>query len=224
MALYAIGDIHGHSSLLQLLMETVAPTPDDTLVFLGDYVDKGPDVAGTLDYLIQLASRNQCIFIRGNHDQSLLNAIQDTSRVSMWECLAGQSPLASYGSGSTRQLLHCIPETHVEFLRDTCCNYHETEHYIFVHAGIRQDLSPEEEEVERLHWSSMSLAHPHSSGKTVICGHTAQVSGNILDLGHSICVDTAITKDGWLSCLNLDNFTFNQVSHEKVIRSGRLRI
>ena len=89
MARYAIGDIHGFAEPLRVLLEQVELTQEDTLVFLGDYVDKGPDVAGVLEQLVCLSGRANTIFLRGNHDQLFLNAYQNLDAVSVWECLAG---------------------------------------------------------------------------------------------------------------------------------------
>lgn len=75
--LLAVGDIHGYLDKLQLLLEeTVRPTADDRVVFLGDYIDRGPDSKGVLDYLVAFAQRfPQTIFLRGNHEQMLLDAL-----------------------------------------------------------------------------------------------------------------------------------------------------
>ena len=223
MALYAIGDIHGHTKLLKALISAISLSDEDTLVFTGDYVDKGPDVKGTIDFLIEVDSLFNCVFLMGNHDQSLLDAYDDTKKIAIWECLAGELPIVSYGKGNAESVLSLIPLPHINFLRTTCVNFYETDSYIFVHAGIRSYLSPVEEEIERLQWSSLSFAEPHISGKTVVCGHSAQQSGRIADLGHTICIDTGVTKGLPLTCLNLDDFSFVQLTHEYEVIEGYLR-
>jgi len=223
MALYAIGDIHGHTMLLKALISEISLSVEDTLIFTGDYVDKGPDVKGTIDFLIELDSFSNCVFLRGNHDQSLLDAYDDAEKIAIWECLAGELPIVSYGRGDAENVLPMIPLSHINFLRTTCVNFYETDSHIFVHAGIRSYLSPIEEEIERLQWSSLSLAEPHVSGKTVVCGHSAQQSGRIADLGHTICIDTGVTKGQPLTCLNLDDFSFVQLTHEYEVIEGCLR-
>lgn len=222
MRLLAIGDIHGFTEPLRVLLDEVAPTSSDTLIFLGDYVDKGPDVAGTLNLLVQLQSTINCVFLRGNHDQLLIDAFRHPDKVTMWECLAGENPLASYGSGRSEDVLKTIPDHHIEFLERECRDYFETDDFIFVHGGIRPHMDPRDEEIERLQWTTLSLAAPHLSGKTIICGHSSQESGRIVDLSHTICIDTGITKGQNITCLNLDTFSFLQVSTTLEVNSGIL--
>jgi serine/threonine protein phosphatase 1 len=185
-------------------------------------VDKGPDVAGTLNMLIEVQRSINCVFLRGNHDQLLIDAFRHPDKVTLWECLAGETPLASYGSGRSEGVLKTIPEGHIEFLERECRDYYETDDFIFVHGGIRPYLNPKDEEIERLQWTTLSLATPHLSGKTIVCGHSSQASGRIADLGHTICIDTGITKGQNLTCLNLDDFSFVQVSGALEVNSGAL--
>lgn len=221
--LLSIGDIHGHTRALEALLDEVRPSPSDKLIFLGDYVNKGPDVAGTLEILSSLSQEENWIFLRGNHDQMLLDAYRDPLKFGIWECLSGDRPLDSYGAGSLKELLHRIPEHHIRFLENRCRDHYETDSFIFVHGGIRPQFSPEEEEIEHLQWTVLSSAAAHLSGKTVICGHSSQANGKIADLGHTICIDTGITKGGCLSCLDLGDFSYIQSSADGKIRKGILR-
>lgn len=222
MRLLAIGDIHGYTKPLRVLLDEVAPCFADTVVFLGDYVDKGPDVAGTIDLLLGLRSQTNCIFLRGNHDQMLLEVLQDRSKVGIWESLASQHPLRSYGSGANEEVIELVPPEHVSFLADECRDYWENQSFICVHGGIRPHLSPAEEDGEHLHWMTLSLAAPHLSGKTVICGHSSQASGRIANLGHTICIDTGIAKGGNLTCLDLGDFSYLQVNRALEVAKGNL--
>jgi serine/threonine protein phosphatase 1 len=193
MAVYAIGDIHGYTMPLRQLLSRHRFSSEDTVVFLGDYVDKGPDVAGTLQVLSELATSGNFVFLRGNHDQLLIDAFLDPEKIAVWECLAGGLPLASYGSGSTADLLRTLPVAHTDFLINRCRDYYEIGGYIMVHGGIRPHLAPAEEDQEHLQWLTLSAAAAHLSGRTVVCGHSAQATGQIVDLGHTICIDTGIT-------------------------------
>jgi serine/threonine protein phosphatase 1 len=74
-----------------------------------------------------------------------------------------------------------------------------------------------------LQWLTLSSAQPHWSHRTVVCGHSAQVSGQIADNGHTICIDTGISKGGFLTCLELGSFHYWQSSSEGGIRDGTLR-
>ena len=221
--LLAIGDLHGYAEPLQVLLDQVGPGPEDTLVFLGDYVDKGPDVAGGLEILLGLADRCHGVFLRGNHDQMLLEACRDESRFADWEYLDGSAEtLRSYGVATTRELCETLPDRHLEFLEHRCRRYFETEEFLFVHGGIRAQVDPAEEDLGWLQWAKLSEAAPHFSGRTVVCGHTAQDSGQIADLGHTLCVDTGITKGRFLTCLDLGDFSYLQVSPDLLVHRGRL--
>jgi serine/threonine protein phosphatase 1 len=223
MRLLAIGDIHGHTHALNALLDEVSPSSSDELVFLGDYVDKGPDVAGTLELLSDLSQEHDWIFLRGNHDQMMLDAYRDASTFAVWECLSGDDPLSSYGSGATEELLRSVPDHHIRFLADRCCDFHETDSFIFVHAGIRAHITPSAEEVERLQWTVLSSSAAHISGRTVVCGHSSQESGRIADYGHTICIDTGITKGKYLTCLDLGDFSYTQASSDGKILKGLLQ-
>jgi hypothetical protein len=127
----------------------------------------------------------------------------------MRRCCSRHSPAASRwatfsaSAGTppwTRTAL--IPDEHRRFLRG-CLDYHETDTHIFAHAGYDPDLPMVEQTGAALRWESLrySAPGPHASGKTVIVGHTAQKGGEVLDLGHLICIDTYCHGGGWLTAL-----------------------
>jgi len=225
MRLLAIGDIHGYKVALEALLSHVAPSPSDQVIFLGDYVHKGPDTAGTLELLAGLGeSHRDWVFLRGNHDQLLIDAYRDPSTFGVWEALSGENPLSSYGAGTTADQLMKVPERHIRFLEGRCRDVFETDDFIFVHGGIRPDVAPGEEELEHLHWMKVTQAVPHHSSRTVICGHTSQETGRIVDLGHTICIDTGISREQRMTCLDLEDFSFVQASESGETTTGRLRV
>jgi serine/threonine protein phosphatase 1 len=223
MRIFAIGDIHGHLTALEALVEGLPLEEGDLVVFLGDYVDKGPDVRGTIEYLLEFATTHRAVFLRGNHDQMMVDAREDSSKFAIWECLGGENPLASYGAPFSIEGLQSVPAEHWEFLQETSRDWFETDELIFVHGGIRADRAPDEEDRERLLWLTLEAASLHDSGRTVICGHSRQESGQIADLGHTICIDTGINSGGWLTGLALDTFEFWQVNADGELRGGKLR-
>jgi 3',5'-cyclic AMP phosphodiesterase CpdA len=223
MRLLAIGDIHGHLSALEALLEFVEPTETDQFVFLGDYVDKGPEVKGVIDRLIQFSANYRAIFLRGNHDQMMIDGHREASAIAIWECVGGENPLSSYADGELKNLLDRVPASHWRFLEEECRDYYATPEFIFVHGGIRAEIDPANEERDRLLWTALSLAAPHYSGRTVICGHTPQRNGEIADLGHTICIDTGITRGGPITCLDLGTFWFWQANVDGNRRVGTLR-
>jgi serine/threonine protein phosphatase 1 len=172
--LIAIGDIHGCSKALAGVVAAVDPGPADTIVALGDYIDRGPDSRGVLAQLIALAPRCRLVPILGNHDEMLLN-ILDGHRYLLadWLAFGGDATLASYEGALPEE----IPREHVAFLRE-CRSWHESDRHIFVHASYdaRKPLSKQPPEL--LRWE-------------------------ILDLGYLKCIDTCVYGDGWLTALDV---------------------
>lgn len=172
MSLIAIGDIHGCLRTLQKLLAELKLTKKDHLIFVGDYIDRGPDSKGVIDFLIELSDSVKCTFLRGNHEELLLGYL-DYSEYNVWAMNGGVETLMSYSDSGERAV---IPPEHVEWVRNTKI-YFETPHYFFVHAGLRPQLTIREnlqrfdEEVflwERSHLVARTFAWE----KTVVCGHT----------------------------------------------------
>jgi hypothetical protein len=108
----AIGDIHGCSAALDALLDTIRPRPKDTIVTLGDYINRGPDSRGVLDRLIELSHQCRLIPLLGNHDQMLLEA-RSGRHPTTWIGMGGLATLDPYGPGRDLDL---IPDEHFEFL------------------------------------------------------------------------------------------------------------
>ena len=138
----AIGDIHGCSLALEALLAAIEPRPDDVIVTLGDYVNRGPDSRGVLDRLIELERQCTLVPILGNHDQTLLAALAGERRALCptcwtWEAAPRSRPTAP--GRITEADLARIPPEHLAFL-ERCRDYYETETHIFVHAQYDPDL------------------------------------------------------------------------------------
>lgn len=220
MGTFAIGDIHGCLKALETLIDCVEPSDDDVLVTLGDYVDRGPDAYGVIEYLIALHRRFQLVALRGNHEEMMLNAQYDMVAYELWMCLGGSASVQSY----PEQLPSNIPDTHWEFLSQTCKDWHETESHLFVHAHADPDLKMSKQDMKTLHWLGLKAARPHQSGKTIICGHTPQESGYPFDLGHTVCIDTgAYQERGWLTCLDVDTGHLWQANQRGETRQTKLQ-
>ena len=124
----AIGDIHGCLAALHALLEAVDPQPNDTLVTLGDYVDRGPDSRGVIERLIALSKHCRLVPILGNHDQVMLDVCDGSGPFDdTWSLFGGDATVASYGS-----IPEGVPPEHLDFLRN-CVLYHETPTHFFVH-------------------------------------------------------------------------------------------
>jgi serine/threonine protein phosphatase 1 len=204
----AIGDIHGCLAALATLLAAIQPGPEDTVVTLGDYIDRGPHSCGVLDRLIDLARCCRLVPLLGNHEEVLLNALRDSTALRRWLTLGGADTLRSYGwvsGGPRRALRDWIPRQHQEFLAG-CRPYHETRTHLFVHAGFVPELPLSEQPGEALRWrvTDASTVTPHCSGKVAVVGHTPQLTGEVLDLGFLVCIDTNCARGGWLTALDTD--------------------
>jgi serine/threonine protein phosphatase 1 len=226
MRTLAIGDVHGSATALDALLLAIAPAPADRLVFLGDYVDRGPDTRGVLDRLIRLRAKfPHAVFLRGNHEVMMTRSRNSSWERRMWLQVGGRETLESYsdapGAGSR---MDDVPLEHWEFLTRHLVDYYETETNLFVHACLAPNLPLDQQPEELLFWEFLSprWAVPHPSGKRVICGHTSQKDGCVLDLGHTICIDTFIYGGGWLTALDVDSLRFWQADERGRVRDGHL--
>jgi serine/threonine protein phosphatase 1 len=188
----AIGDIHGCIVSFETLLAAVQPSSDDLIVTLGDYVDRGPRSRDVIEKLIALQATGRLVALTGNHDQMMLDARTGDPAKLWWLDDYGADTLASYvtsGKGS----LEDVPEAHWRFLERDCRDWFETETHFFVHANAYPDVPFAEQPVYMLRWESFGEPAPHSSGKTMVCGHTSQKSGRPKHVGHAICIDTYAT-------------------------------
>jgi len=217
----AIGDIHGCADALAALIHDMVPAADDTLIALGDLIDRGPDSQSVIEQMISLAGRCRLITLQGNHEELLLSALRDSAAIEKWLRCGGTETLRSYGGNpdDSHVLASLIPSSHQEFLA-TCRPYYETDTHLFVHAGVVAELPIDQQPGLALRWrvTNAKTAQPHCSGKTLVVGHTPQLSGEVLDLGFLICIDTHCYRGGWLTALDVQSGQIWQAD-----RSGRLR-
>ena len=194
----AIGDIHGCLRALDALLDSL-DLHDDELVFLGDYVDRGPDSRGVLERLLELSARPGTTFLRGNHDLWMERARDDVRWFKEWldRGVGGRATLDSYGG------LENVPGSHWQFLDESLVEFHQTEREIFVHGGVDPELELFDQPQQVLLWERIHAQTPHFSGKRIICGHTSQKNGLPLDKGFAVCVDTFCCGGGWLSALDV---------------------
>ncbi len=210
--LYAIGDIHGRLDKLKALMARIDPDPrKDTLVFLGDYIDRGPDSRGVVDFVLNLQSgyRNVACLI-GNHERMFLDYIRDGGNRDFYFLNGGRMTLTSYGlSGNEDAREGDFPSAHIHFLK-SLLPYYETEDYIFVHAGLRPGVPLKKQDPDDLLWiRGEFIFAPGRFGKTVVFGHTLFHQPFIND--GKIGIDTGAVFGGTLTCLELPERKFHQV-------------
>jgi serine/threonine protein phosphatase 1 len=214
----AIGDIHGSAVALHTLLETLN-VADDRLIFLGDYIDRGPQSQQVLATLLELSANQNHIFLRGNHDEWLLRARTEKRWFKTWlgDGVGGKETLRSYGASAFDvTALSLIPEAHFDFLESTRL-FFQTDYEIFVHASISWQ-EPEDNDPQQLLWPFFNDIAPHPSGKRIVCGHTSQPRGLPFDKGYAVCIDTYCYGGGWLTALIVDSNEVIQANQQGQIR------
>ena len=214
---FAIGDIHGCLDALVRLDRELGFCETDTVVTLGDHVDRGPDSRGVIDYLITLRGRCNLVTLRGNHEIMMLRARHNRAALLEWVACGGDKTLDSYGATGFAD----VPESHWRFLESTV-PYHEAEGDFFVHANSCPDLPLADQPDYMLYWEFLSEPSPHLSGRRMVCGHTSQKSGRPLDFGHAVCIDTHVHAGGWLTCLETGSDVYWQATERGELRWGTL--
>jgi serine/threonine protein phosphatase 1 len=206
---------------LTTLLHAVKPTKSDRVVFLGDYVDRGPDSPGVINTLLSLQSRCKTIFLRGNHEAMMLDARESFLKSEIWQNCGGLETVTTYGAERRADWESLVPAAHWSFLEKTVRTY-ETPKQIFVHACLDPALDLSEQSDWILFWEYFERIRPHKSGKKVICGHTPQSNGLVRDVGYAICIDTGCVYGGWLTCLDVDSGHYWQANEKGEIRQGDL--
>jgi serine/threonine protein phosphatase 1 len=211
-----IGDVHGHYDGLMKLLETLAPVPDDEIYFVGDLIDRGPKSA----QVIQFVRQQKYICVMGNHEQLLLEAFPEGSRVSQyalqaWLQSGGQSTVASY--------------TDPELLLENIAWLRTLPHYLdlgdlwLVHAGLHPRLPIEAQTTQEYCWireEFHSTLKPFFPDKLIITGHTItftlpSVTPGMIARGKGwLDIDTGAyhPKSGWLTALDYTNQQVYQVN------------
>ncbi len=210
----AIGDIHGCITALTTLIDFVELRDDDIIVALGDYVDRGPDSRTVLDLIINLGGTHQLVPIRGNHEIMMLDAREKKGWLGPWLSYGGEATLQSYGGS-----FDDVPAAHIDFLENKLYPHYESESHIFIHANLAPNVDLADQSDAALYWQKYKDPAPHFSGKTMVCGHTAQHSGMPLGNGHSVCIDTWAHGEGWLTCLDVGSGTVWQANEAGGTRS-----
>lgn len=208
------GDIHGCLLAFENILENINLTEEDTIIFLGDYVDRGPDSKGVIDKIIQLRETYNVITLKGNHEEIMQLADLSLSGYAWWRTVGGDITLRSFDCD-----VEDIDQTYWDFI-DSLKLYHETENHIYVHAGLKPNIPLTEQDEDTLLWLRFPQLKPHSSGKRIVCGHTPQRGAGLpTALPHAICVDThSYGALGYLTCLDMDTGDCYQAN-----RNGKYR-
>ncbi len=216
--LYAVGDIHGAAAPLDTLMakiETDAGGLDAAhVIFLGDYVDRGPDSRGVLDRMCAMKRDHpHFVFLKGNHEAVMLDFLQDPDEMLEWLEWGGDETLRSYGvSGAlsrmgedlSTDLAAAMPQAHHDFLGSLTLTHREGD-YLFVHAGVRPGVAIDDQEEEDLLWirGRFHDANPDERPDlTIVHGH--HPTRKPVDAGWRIGVDTGACWSGVLTAVAIE--------------------
>jgi serine/threonine protein phosphatase 1 len=207
---YVIGDIHGcYRSLLNVL--EYIEYDGNTVIFLGDYIDRGPDSKRVVSHLIRLKKEfPRVITLLGNHEAMLLRYLHGLDQ-QFFLGNGGVQTLLSYGIDPLRHsnLLAALPEEHLAFFHELLLNW-EDERYIYVHAGLKPGVHLSLQTAEWCLWAGEDfVSATHDFGKRVIFGHTAFPEPLVRP--EKIGIDTGAVYGGRLTCLVLPDEQFISV-------------
>ncbi len=217
---YAFGDIHGRSDLLKKMFTVIDadmernPASRSIEVFLGDYVDRGPDSAHTLDLLLERSLYRETVFLKGNHEAFFLEVLRDPGKLEDWRQFGGLQTLMSYGiqpsinPGASEQtdliraLIEVMPNDHLRFLEGLKPTF-VCGDFFFVHAGVRPGIPLKEQQEADLLWiRSEFLDSEEDFGKFIVHGHTPVREPDIRP--NRINIDTGAYATGNLTLLTIE--------------------
>ena len=210
--IFAVGDIHGSFDKLEAMMDVLPWDRDagDLLLFIGDYVDRGPRSRDVVELLVQLKrAGGNFSFLKGNHEKMLLDFYVEQKDQMLYVANGGAETIASYVEGAIGRKAFVLPEDHLEFLLSLKL-YHETEDYIFVHAGLRDGIPLPEQNEEDLLWIREEFIYSaYDWNKRVIFGHTALETPFVTP--GKIGIDTGAVYGNKLTAVELPAMKFYQV-------------
>ena len=208
---FAIGDVHGCARELAELLARLPIEPDTTVVFLGDYIDRGPDSRSVVEQILSLRSRCQVIALKGNHEDLLLDFLDSPESLGAAQFIfnGGTETLASYSDGSGG---FAIPEAHQRYFRELPVCW-EDELRFYVHAGVPDGALAtldRAENAELMLWVRSSfLNSDYLWEKMVIHGHTPTTEPEIRR--NRVNVDTGCVYGGRLTAVDVDTMEFISV-------------
>lgn len=233
MKTFVIGDIHGRRTQLNALLGMLPRDADtDTLVFLGDLIDRGVDAPGVVSDVVELhsAAPERVLCLRGNHEQMMLDFLDEGATIWLTPVTGGERTFEQYTGHpplitkeedyetARRQLDQSIPPAHLAFIRRTPF-YYEDDYALYVHAGLDHGKHPRDTTPQQLLWTRSKDFYTHYRGKPCLFGHTptaflplrGRVGRHGIYIFHSaIGLDTGYNHNSPLSCLQLPDFVLYQ--------------
>ena len=220
--IYCIGDIHGRNDLLQKLLlmiqeDSLGFNGQIYMIYVGDYIDRGMQSQEVIETLLGSEQAGiHYVYLRGNHEQTLLDFLMNADVGRSWLSYGGQSTLASYKVNVNKiptkreefnslreQLATNIPPSHYAFYQKTQSCF-ELGNYFFVHAGVHPKYPLSKQQAEDMLWIREEFINSHKNyEKIIVHGHT--VTEQVEILPHRIGIDTGAYSSGILSCLVLES-------------------
>ena len=208
--IFIVGDIHGCLDMFKRLMDRIDWHPDsDALIFLGDYIDRGKDSKGVVDYILAILKDSPYVYcLMGNHEKIFLNFL-DGGDLSNFFLNGGDKTLSSYGVEHEWKMDALVPVEHLSFMK-SLLPWVELKDYYVVHAGFRPGVPVDNQTIEDLIWIRDPFLHSeYDFGKRVIFGHTPFPEPLIME--NKIGLDTGAVYGNKLTCLELPAFKFHFV-------------
>ena len=194
------------------MLGTIGPVRGDTVVFVGDYIDRGPAARDVIEVLLELnRGAAEFVFLKGNHEDMMLSFLGLPGHYGESFLFNGGLPtLESYGVPSAELALERIPPNHMDFLKALATSYLRPP-YLFVHAGISPLRQLEEQSVEDMLWIRQEfIFNPHQLGATVVFGHTP-MRAVMVEMPYKIGIDTGLVYGGKLTCVEFNEGVLYQV-------------
>jgi serine/threonine protein phosphatase 1 len=231
---FVVGDVHGRRSQLRHLLSILPRDAGrDTLVLLGDFIDRGDDIPGTVADVLSLvndAAAGNVVALRGNHEEMFLDFLDEGAPLWLHPAVGSSetfnqdtgdaltAELRSWWEEAQRRVSDSLPPAHVEFFRSLPL-FHEDEHAYYVHAGLDGEKHPGETDARHLLWSRNPDFYKHYYGKPCVFGHTptpllpllGRLGRHGIYVSHSaIGIDTGYDQVSPLTCLQLPEFDLFQ--------------
>jgi diadenosine tetraphosphatase ApaH/serine/threonine PP2A family protein phosphatase len=212
--LFAIGDIHGCPDELRAILKAIAPVQGDTVVFVGDYVDRGPSARDVVEMALDLEKGPaECVFLKGNHEDMMMSYLGKPGNYGeSFLFNGGIATLDSYGlrEDDLENAAERLPDTHMDFMSRLSVSYLRPP-YLFVHAGIQPTRQLEEQQTEDMLWIRQEfIFNPHRIDATVVFGHTP-MRGVMIDLPYKLGIDTGLVYGGKLTCVEFNEGVLYQI-------------
>lgn len=217
--IYAIGDVHGRADLLQSMLTVIdadlarSPVRRAIQVFLGDYVDRGPDSRAVIDLLIDRSRSHELVCLKGNHEVFLLEVLKDPARLQEWRHVGGLLTLVSYGITPSinpteeeqfeliESLARALPAEHLKFLQQLPSSF-TCGDFFFVHAGVKPGIALDRQQDQDLLWIREEFLNSERRfGKYIVHGHTPVRTPDIRS--NRINIDTGAYATGNLTLLTI---------------------